>query len=105
MLFGLRIKLFLIAVCFSSDFNDLQGWISHLGNPNLKEEKDGLFWAWELINEAISNDDEDDYILKFNEKFVSQIKEMFNQLLIDSPIGQLNFYQRLAIRHERCEKI
>jgi hypothetical protein len=77
---------------FLSDFNNLQGCIYHLGNPDLKEEKDGLFFAYELINESISDDDnQDDDILKFNEEFVPQIKEMFIQLLIDSPIGKLIF--------------
>ena len=76
---------------FHSDFSDLQGCIYHLGNPDLKEEKDGLFCAYELINEAISDDDETDDFLKFNDEFVPQIKEMFNQLINNSPIGKLIF--------------
>lgn len=75
---------------FQSDFDNLQGCIYHLGNPNMREDNEFAFFAYELINEAISDNSEED-ILKFNDEFVLQIKEMSNQLLIASPVSQITF--------------
>jgi hypothetical protein len=75
---------------FHSDFNNLKGCIYHLGNPDLKEKTDGMFWAYELICDAAAKNDEGD-LLKFNDEFTPQIKEMFSQLLSSSPVSQIIF--------------
>lgn len=74
---------------FQSDFEKLQGCIYHLGNPDLREDNDFAFFAYELINDAISNQEED--FLKFNDKFIPHVKIMIRQLLAASPIGQVTF--------------
>lgn len=75
---------------FQSNFYKLHGCIYHLGNPSLRGVKDGLFWAYELIDEAISEEDEEN-CLKFNEEFVPHVKTMLRQLLVASPISQITF--------------
>ena len=75
---------------FQSNFDKLQGCIYHLGNPNLRGDEDGLFWAYELIDEAISEQDEEG-CLKFDEEFIPQVKKMLSQLLVASPVGQITF--------------
>lgn len=74
---------------FQPDFKKLQGCIYHLGNPDMRDDNE-IFFAYELINEAISDNDKEE-ILKFNNEFVPQIKVMFNKLLISSPVGQITF--------------
>ena len=54
---------------FQSDFNKLQWCIYHLGNPDMRQENDYGFWAFALISEAISEQEEED-CLKFNDEFI-----------------------------------
>ncbi len=84
-------KLLSHRALFQSDFDKLQeGCIYHLGNPSLRGDKDGLFWAYELISEAIAEQDEED-CLKFNDEFVLHVKKMLSLLLVASPVGQITF--------------
>ena len=83
-------KLLSHRALFQSDFDKLRGCIYHLGNPDLRGDEEGLFWAYALISDAISERDEED-CLKFNDEFVPHIKEMLSQLFIASPVGQITF--------------
>jgi len=73
---------------FQSDFEKLQGCIYHLGNPDLREANDFAFFAYELINDAMSNQED---FLKFDNKFIPHVKIMISQLLATSPISQVTF--------------
>ena len=75
---------------FQSDFDKLTGCIYHLGNPDLRGDEDGLFWAYELVNDAIG-EETDEAFLKFDDEFVPHVKAMLGQLLAASPIGQVTF--------------
>ncbi len=75
---------------FQSDFDKLQGCIYHLGNPELRGDEDGLFWAYELINDAIQDEADEDY-LKFDDEFALHVKTMLGHLLAASPIGKIIF--------------
>jgi hypothetical protein len=82
-------KLLSHRALFQSDFDKLQGCIYHLGNPNLRGDEDGLFWAYELISDSTSEHEED--CLKFNDEFIPHVKKMLSQLLVASPVGQMTF--------------
>ncbi len=75
---------------FQSDFDKLQGCIYHLGNPDLRGDEDGMFWAYELINDAIQENADEDY-LKFDDEFIPHVKTMIGKLLAASPHSQVTF--------------
>ncbi|HLM59363.1 MAG TPA: hypothetical protein VK308_01040 [Pyrinomonadaceae bacterium] len=75
---------------FQSDFDKLQGCIYHLGNPDLRNNNVFAFFAYELINDAIQENADEDY-LKFDDEFVPHIKAMLNQLIAASPLGRITF--------------
>ena len=75
---------------FQSDFDKLQGCIYHLGNPDLRGNEDGFFWAYELVNNSIG-DETDEACLKFDDEFVPHVKAMLGRLLAASPVSKVTF--------------
>ena len=75
---------------FQSDFDKLQGCIYHLGNPDLRDNNDFAFFAYELVNDAIQDNADEDF-LKFDDEFVPHVKVMLSKLLAASPVGRITF--------------
>jgi hypothetical protein len=75
---------------FQKCFDDLQGCIYHLGNPILKRQADGWFFAYALLNDKCRNQSRSQY-LQFKAEFVPFIKFMIFELVRASPSKQLVF--------------
>ncbi len=88
---------------FQPDFDKMRGCIYHLGNPDLREDSDSVFWAYELIDEAIGEGTDEDY-LRINDEFIPHLRTMLGQLLAASPAGRITFSSDWQFGAEGAEK-
>jgi len=84
---------------FQKDFEQMRGCIYHLGNPKLRREPDGWFFAYELLSEQKHN-----RFLEFKSEFVPFIKFIFHELLKVSPAKQIVFTSDWQFGPKRPER-
>ncbi len=76
---------------FQSDFDQVRGYIYHLGNPNCdKLEYEGPFFAYELLSERCQGSSQSRF-MEFAPEFVLGVRELIGLLLKVSPIGRVIF--------------
>lgn len=75
---------------FQSDFDQLSGILYHLGNPNLRNDREGrIFFAYELLGRK----SREPYVtfLEFAEEYRPHIQVLLADLLRSSPAHRLVF--------------
>ena len=75
---------------FQPDFDGLQGCIYHLGNPALRGRESEVFFAYELVCEALPEHGGAGP-LRFNAEYVQHVRVILGQLLAASPAGRVLF--------------
>ena len=75
---------------FQDDFDRLGGVLYHLGNPELVEDPDGLFFAYDLLSEA-SREASDKSFLELAPAHMHSVRVFLEWLLALSPAGQVLF--------------
>ena len=75
---------------FQEDFDRLSGIIYHLGNPNLKDNRDGrCFFAYKLLSSESKRVKTD--FLEFAAEFRPAAETMLAELIAESPSEELIF--------------
>jgi hypothetical protein len=75
---------------FEQDFDALKGCIYHLGNPDLKIRKKGLFFAADLLSDRSVHASRSTFV-EFRPEFVPAVSELLASLIGSSPVNQLLF--------------
>ena len=75
---------------FGEDFDALKGCIYHLGNPDLKIRKEGLFFAAQLLSDRSVHASPSTF-LEFRAEFVPAVSELLASLIRSSPVNQVLF--------------
>ena len=88
---------------FQTDFKQMRGCIYHLGNPKLRSETDGWYFAYELLSEKCLGQ-RDNHFLEFKSEFVPFVKFILYELLKASPIIQIAFTSDWQFGPKRPER-
>jgi hypothetical protein len=76
---------------FTKTLDKISGCIYHLGNPNLKNGREGrYFFAYDLLSRRCQ-DEWPPSFLEFERAYVSSIRDMFSMLVKASPAEKLVF--------------
>jgi len=90
---------------FQVDFDRLQGWIYHLGNPQCKlPDYNGLFFAYDLLSRKNQDSSEWDCRLEFAPEFMPGIRDLLRILLTVSPEGLVLFTTDWQFGPEQAER-
>ena len=87
---------------FYEEFKVLNGYIYHLGSPNMRQRINGFFYAAELLDWGVSNSG----ALKFLPEFAPEVRQLCTDLLKASPVQTILFSSDYQFgpkerRHER----
>ena len=75
---------------WQADFDRLDGWIYHLGNPDLRYRSDAtFFFAWELLSDRSRHDARG--VLQFDGQFHQALHWLLARLVTASPVGRIVF--------------
>jgi hypothetical protein len=88
---------------FQNDFNQMRGYIYHWGNPNMKCEKDGWFFAYELLSEKCL-EQKNNRFLEFKSEYAPFVRFILHELLNASPIKQVVFTSDWQFGPKRAER-
>lgn len=72
---------------FYGEFKALSGYIYHLGNPDMRRKTNGFFYAAELSDWKVGNNDG----LKFLPEFADEVRQLCADLLEASPLQTILF--------------
>jgi hypothetical protein len=75
---------------FQSDFDAMTGRLYHFGNPDLRNNDGGLFFAYDLMSRAAAEADSIRF-LEFSEEFRPDVRLVLETLAASSPVGRLLF--------------
>jgi hypothetical protein len=75
---------------FQEDFSNLKGCIYHLGSPERKTRKTGMFLAWDLLSDRSRSASRSTY-LEFRSEFMQGLRDLLVSLIESSPVRQLLF--------------
>ncbi len=88
---------------FQEEFNALSGSLYHLGNPDLAQNRDGSFFAYELLTDA-SRNREPPLFLEFASAHLESVRSLVGWLLDTSPVYELLFTSDWQFGPETAER-